>query len=157
KLSGLLTVTPLVNIVLLARDLFDGKGDAAVAVIVVLSTLLYALAALARAARIFGAEGGLYSEQSNWSDLFRRPDQPQRPATVTRALFCVALLFPLYFVLHFTIPMLEPLELRLGMTALAAGLLFVGWPLLWGAFGRVEVASAFQGNHSGWRAFPGAL
>src|SRR5262249_36178787 len=157
KLSGLLTVTPLVNVVLLARDLFKGEADPALAVVVVLSTLLYALAALAGAARIFGAEGVLYSEQTSWADLFRRPDQPQRTATVTAALFCVALLFPFYFVLHFTIPLLKPFELYLGMTALATVVLFVVWPLVWGAFGRVEVASAFQADRSGWRAFPGAI
>src|SRR5262249_43840326 len=107
--------------------------------------------------RTVGAGGVLYSEQTSWGALFRRPDQPQRTATVTAALFCVALLFPFYFVLHFTIPLVKPFELYLGMTALAAVVLFVVWPLVWGAFGRVEVASAFQADRSGWRAFPGAI
>src|SRR5262249_34928578 len=43
KLAGVYTVLPLVNIVLLARDLFEGSADAGLAAIVVLSTLLYAL------------------------------------------------------------------------------------------------------------------
>src|SRR5262249_13598169 len=44
KLTGWRAVTPLLNVVLLARDLFEGKADAALAAVVVLSTLLYALA-----------------------------------------------------------------------------------------------------------------
>jgi ABC-2 type transport system permease protein/sodium transport system permease protein len=156
ELSGLLSVTPLLNIVLLARDLFEGRA-VPWAFVVVLSTFLYALAALAGAARIFGGEGVLYSEQTNWSDLFRRPAQPQSAATVTSALFCVALLFPLYFIAHFTVGRVEDLELRMGLTSLAAVFLFVVWPLLWGAFGRVQPLPGFQADRAAWRTYPGAI
>ena len=72
KLEGLRTVAPLLNIVLLARDLFEGKAQLLPAVVVVVSTSLYALAALALAARVFGAEAVLYSESGGWLGLFRR-------------------------------------------------------------------------------------
>src|SRR5262249_46331319 len=61
KLEGMLTVAPLVNIVLLGRDSLEGNGSWAPAVIVIASTFLYALAAIAGAARTFGAESVLYS------------------------------------------------------------------------------------------------
>ena len=41
-----------------------------------------------QAARIFGAEGVLYNEQSTWSDLFRRPQEVQAiPAVASRSFF----------------------------------------------------------------------
>ena len=98
ELSGILLVTPLANIVLLGRDLFALKASGAATIIVVVSTLLYAAAAIAVAARIFGAESVLYSSQSGWSDLFRRPRQPQTSPTVTAACLCLAIMFPAYFV-----------------------------------------------------------
>jgi ABC-2 type transport system permease protein/sodium transport system permease protein len=72
RLQGPLLVVPLLNVVLLARDLFEGTARAGPAAVVVLTTLLYALAAVALAARVFGAEAVLYSQQGRWSDLFRR-------------------------------------------------------------------------------------
>ncbi len=71
-LTGTLAVVPLLNIVLLARDLFMGKADPLLAATVLLSTFLYALAALAVAAQLFGAEGVLYSEHRGWFDFLRR-------------------------------------------------------------------------------------
>ena len=53
KLDGVLTVLPLVNIVLMTRDLFEGGVELGPGSIVVVTTLMYALAALALAARVF--------------------------------------------------------------------------------------------------------
>src|SRR5262249_25962010 len=53
SLTGLYAVTPLLNIVLLARDLLGGRAYVASALIVVFSTLVYALAALAGPPPIF--------------------------------------------------------------------------------------------------------
>src|SRR5205807_2950224 len=54
KLQGALAVAPLVNMVLLGRDLFAGAANPMTAGVVVLSTFLFGLAALALAARVFG-------------------------------------------------------------------------------------------------------
>lgn len=70
--AGPLALVPLVNIVLLARDVFAGTATPGVAAAVVAVTLLYALAALALAARVFGTEAVLSSEGGTWADLFRR-------------------------------------------------------------------------------------
>lgn len=98
ELTGILLVTPLANIVLLGRDLFALKASGAATIVVVVSTLLYAAAAIAVAARIFGAESVLYSSQSGWADLFRRPRRPQTSPTITAACLCLAVMFPAYFV-----------------------------------------------------------
>jgi ABC-2 type transport system permease protein/sodium transport system permease protein len=99
ELSGLLLVTPLANIVLLGRDLLALKAGGAATTTVVASTLLYAAAAIAVAARIFGSESVLYSTQSGWSDLFRRPRVAQSAPSVTAAFVTLALVFPAYFLL----------------------------------------------------------
>jgi len=72
RLSGLLTVVPLLNIVLLARDLLEGHADPVSAAVVVLATAAYAVLAIALAAQVFGAEGVLYGESGGWRALLRR-------------------------------------------------------------------------------------
>jgi sodium transport system permease protein len=100
RLEGATLVTPLLNIVLLGRDLFDGKADVAAAFLVVTSTLMYALAAIAVAARIFGAEGVLYNEQVGWSDMLRRSPEVRSRPSVASALLCLAVMFPAWFLLR---------------------------------------------------------
>ena len=144
KLSGLLLVTPLANIVLLGRDLFALKATGAAAVTVVASTLLYAGAAIALAARIFGAESVLYSTQSGWVDLFRRPRAVLPAPTATAALVCLALMLPAYFLF---INLAGRLENSVGGQLLAGvvatSVIFGAIPLAACAVRRVAVAPAF--------------
>ncbi len=156
KLTGLYTVTPLLNVVLLARDLFAGEAQAGAAVLVVLSTAVYALAAIAVAARIFGSEAVLYNEQSGWSDLFRRPAEWTPTASVTGGLLCLALIFPAWFALASLTARASP-DTRPPLQAAATLLLFVGIPLLAAAWGRVRPGSAFQLHGAPWLAFPAAV
>lgn len=97
KLGGMLAVAPLVNIVLLARDVMQGVAEPLPAIVAVLATGLYAIAALAVAARIFGSDSVLYGSQGSWEDVFRRPEQPQPQATVGGAWLAAALVYPVYF------------------------------------------------------------
>jgi ABC-2 type transport system permease protein/sodium transport system permease protein len=161
SLSGPLCVVPLINIVLLARDLLDPARsiDPVAALVVVVSTLLYALAALAVAARIFGAEGVLYSEQSSWADLFRRPTEPRRVARVGGALLCLALMFPAYFFAHALLarwPGVPP-ALRVLFPVLLTILLFGGFPLAAAVLTRVELTTGFQLHRAPWPAYLGAV
>lgn len=59
RLEGLVLVVPLLNIVLLGRDVFAGMAQPMDAAVVVGATLLYALAAVALAAALFGREAVL--------------------------------------------------------------------------------------------------
>jgi sodium transport system permease protein len=146
KLGGVLAVLPLVNIVLLTRDLFESGTEpisAAIVTVVIVTTLLYAIAALSLAARVFGAESVLYSEQSSWSDLMRRPDAPQATATVPAALWCLALMVPLQFALMAGVRPLAGLDyaLMLALSLLVNLLLFGALPSLFIYLGRVELRS----------------
>jgi ABC-2 type transport system permease protein/sodium transport system permease protein len=155
-LAGVYAVTPLLNIVLLGRDLFAGKAELAAAGVVVFSTLVYALAALAVAARIFGAESVLYSEQTAWADLFRRPARQQSAASPAAALLFLALLFPLYyFATRTLIAPAGPGE-REVFQVLMTLLLFVALPLLAGGWGRLRLSEAFRMRPAPWLAYPAA-
>jgi ABC-2 type transport system permease protein/sodium transport system permease protein len=72
SLSGPLAIVPLLNIVLLTRDLLGGHADPVSAAVVVIVTAAYAVMALWLAAQIFGAEGVLYGESGSWRALLRR-------------------------------------------------------------------------------------
>lgn len=146
SLSGPLAVVPLVNIVLLSRDVLDASANPMIAGIVVLVTLLYALAAIAVAARVFGTEAVLSSETSGWSDVFRRPLTPRPAAEPAGALLCLALLFPIYFLVTTGLARIEALDLqaRLLLASLINLVLFAGVPLLACWFGRVQSVSGLR-------------
>ena len=55
-MAPLVAIAPLVNIVLLARDVLSGSVPPAAALAAVISTVAYASAALAIAARLFGSD-----------------------------------------------------------------------------------------------------
>jgi ABC-2 type transport system permease protein/sodium transport system permease protein len=161
SLAGPLAVVPLINIVLLARDLFlsQGQADPLLAVVVILSTLFSATAALALAARIFGAEGVLYSEQGSWSDLFRRSARSRPTGTVSGALLCLALLFPSYFLVNGLLAQWLPADpgVRVAAIALASVALFGGFSLLGAYLGRVRLVSGLQLRRGPWLAYPAAV
>ena len=99
KMSGLLSVTPLINIVLLGRDLFEGRMVPKLFAWAVISTALYAMLALAVAARVFGSDAILYGSQGSVRDLFRRPKESRLVPTLTQAMLALAVLFPAFVVL----------------------------------------------------------
>ena len=145
KLAGALQVAPLVNVVLLARDLLQGQATLFSAAIVVGSTLLYAAAALSLAARIFGGHAILYESQTAWSDLFRRPTEPQAAPQVASAMLCLAILFPICFVLKGVLGQLadERIEMQLLLTSFATFTAFMVLPLWAARLGNVALPLAF--------------
>ncbi|MDB5391231.1 MAG: Abortive infection protein [Planctomycetaceae bacterium] len=159
KLAGPLMVAPLLNVVLLARDLLMGQGDLMSAALVVGSTTLYAAAALAFAARIFGTHAILYESQTAWADLFRRPPLPQSTPQLASAMLCLACLFPLCFVLKGVLSSVagQQIELQLTLTSLATFVAFIGLPLWAASAGHVPFRLAFAWRWPPLLAIPGAI
>jgi ABC-2 type transport system permease protein/sodium transport system permease protein len=93
ELSLPLAVTPLVNVVLLARDVFAGSATMFMTLIVATSTILCAACSIALAARIFGSDAILYGSGGSWSDLFRRSVAPVDAPSLPAAAFCLAIVF----------------------------------------------------------------
>lgn len=148
RLGGLLNIVPLLNVVLLAREILEGPVRVGDAAIVVASTIVYAAAAISVAARLFGAEAVLYSEQGQWSETFRRPRHHSDAAPRSAALLCLAVLFPAYFLatggLSWLGRTLElPIPYRLAMSGVTAVVLFLGVPLAFALYGRVRLATGF--------------
>jgi ABC-2 type transport system permease protein/sodium transport system permease protein len=137
-----MAVTPLVNIVMLARDLLEGTVVTGLAVVAVCSTLVYIAAAIALAARIFGTDAILYGSPATWSDLVRRPAASQGAATLPTAMLALALMFPLYFVLWSGLGLSSDLSIarQLTVIGLITTVVFGGVPLLISLYNRVQWA-----------------
>jgi sodium transport system permease protein len=148
EFKGWMAVTPLVNIVMLTRDLLEGSVQTSLGIAAVCSTLFYIAAAIAIASRIFGTDAILYGSPATWSDLMRRPQEVQRSVTLSTAMFGLALMFPAYFVLANSL--LRSPELAMGqrliVNALVTVAVFGGIPVVMAMLGRVRWSSGL-----GWR------
>ncbi|HEX4415232.1 MAG TPA: ABC transporter permease subunit/CPBP intramembrane protease [Lacipirellulaceae bacterium] len=138
-----MAVTPLVNIVVLARDLLEGSVQPGLAIAAVCSTIFYIGAAIALAARIFGTDAILYGSPATWSDLVRRPSTPQRSVTLAGAMLGLALMFPAYFVLANDLAGSPELSMahRLVVCGLITAAVFAGIPIAVATIARVRWSS----------------
>jgi ABC-2 type transport system permease protein/sodium transport system permease protein len=138
--AGWMAVTPLVNIVMLARDLLEGTVKAELAVAAIFSTAFYIVAAIALAARIFGTDAILYGSQQTWSDLVRRPRTPQQAAGLPAAMFALAVIFSCFFILGTGLGRSTeiPPERRLIVNALITASIFGGIPIAMATFMRLR-------------------
>ncbi|MGL5094759.1 MAG: CPBP family glutamic-type intramembrane protease, partial [Planctomycetia bacterium] len=159
SLSGPLQVAPLVNIVLLARDLFDGRADAGAAFVVVASTALYAVAALMLAARVFGAESVLYAAQSSWTDLFHRPRELRATASPSSALTVLAVTFPTFFLVSKSLAQAGDWSLgeQLFLAAASNAVVFAGLPLATVFARRLKSRTSLGLERFAFAAWPMAL
>lgn len=151
KINGPLAVTPLVNTVLMGRDLLLGEVNVLMFAIVLISTALYGVLALAVAARIFGSDVVLYSSGGSWSELLKRPAEVQKFASIPVAMSTLAIVFSLFIVLG-SVP--SRLDTTLSNQLLAAGvtsfLLFVLVPVLAARVARVNAISGFGIHQPRW-------
>lgn len=145
ELSGLLAVAPLVNIVLLSRDILEGNVLPMMAGLAIVSTVLYAGGAIFVASRIFGNDALLYASRGSWSELFQRPTVQLHAPTPTVTLTCLATLFPLFFVLaNLATGLPVTLRSQLFINAAITTIVFGLWPLIFAFAQRVSVWSGFQ-------------
>jgi sodium transport system permease protein len=140
EFAGWMAVTPLVNIVMLARDLLEGTVKTELAVAAVVSTAFYVVAAIALAARIFGTDAILYGSQQTWSDLVRRPATPQRAAGLPGAMLALALIFSCFFTLGTGLARSTEIsmERQLIVRALITAIVFGGIPIAMATFLRLR-------------------
>lgn len=131
-LNGPLAIAPLVNIVILAREVLQGTAQAAPAVITILSTVGYAAAAIAIASKLFGSDAVTRTSQQSFGSLFKRPEQVTVAPSPQTAAMMLALLVPVYYlvsnVLIRIVPNLE-IESVLSLNAVALVLTFGLIPL----------------------------
>ena len=97
RLSGAFTILPLINIVLLARDMLSGSVEPNNAFVAIVSTFAYAAAALSVAARLFGSDAVTRTSEKSIGSLLQRPRDSSPYPTPQAATLMLALLVPVYF------------------------------------------------------------
>ena len=158
--NQLLAIVPVINVVLLARDLFQDAVNPVLATATILSTLFYAMAALGLAGRIFGTDAVLYGSQATWLELLRPTRRRPEVPSLSAALFCVALVFPVYFV---GANLLGRWGARSGvyyqlLMAGATTLLVFGFlPWVVARLQRLNLSETFRLRRPPWIAFPAGL
>lgn len=158
QMNGLLAVTPLINTVLMGRDLLQGNVDLLMFAVVLISTALYGVLALSLAARIFGSDAVLYGSAGTWSDLFQRPLHRRKVATVPVAATCLAALFSLFIILSGLPGRLSTvLGTQLMLNAVVLLVLFVGVPVGAAVVARIQWRTGFALHIATGRDYLAAL
>ncbi len=99
SLAGPWAVAPMVNLLLLARDVIENKVEWVPALVAILSTATYGLLAMMWAARSFGSDAILYQTHGSFGEMFARPLKTRALVPLPVVMFCLVVLFPLNFVL----------------------------------------------------------
>lgn len=160
RLAGPIMIMPVANIVVLTRELFLERFDYFAIFLVVLSTSLYAGAAVAVAAKLFGQEAVLFADAGSVRTIFQRKFfKPRAVPSAAQALLAVVLAFTLNFYIQQAI---AKSGLNQGVRYLAAvGLtivvVFAVVPWFAARYTRVNPTSAFQLGAPAWRAWPAAV
>ena len=161
RLEGVMLVMPVGNMVLLARDLLLGAAMSYWTVtLVLLSTTLYAGAAVAVAAYVFGKESVVFADAASIKVMFSRAlARPTDAPSVPMALIFVALLFPTWFFIQSALSPGpgESAEYLLRTTGYLMPLLFVVLPagVLW--YWKVNVRETFRLHRPATRHLLAAL
>ena len=95
KLDGVFCLVPMVNVLLLGRDVINHDVQWLPALLAIASTVFYALVAIRFAAERFGGDGVLYANQGTLSELVSRPKESQSHFSFAAALLGLALLLPI--------------------------------------------------------------
>lgn len=151
KLTNGTATIPLVNMLLLSRELLQGTVTLLPAIVAVVSTVLYAAASLAMAAQVFGNDAVAIGSRGRWKDFLVRSDSVALRPSITMALVGLAILFPAYFVASGILSRGEaqPSE-RLGLSALMTVVLFVGIPSLLMRWQRVSLTEGLGFKRPMW-------
>ena len=143
QMTFVLALLPLVNIILLGRDLVAGQFDGALIMVTVVSTILYGALALAIAGRIFGSDAVLSGGSVSWSEFFPRRDAVQPFPTLPVAMLLLAVLFPAFIVIGGMATRVDAtIQTRLWINAGVTLFLFVGLPILFCRVFRLNIRTA---------------
>ncbi len=148
QLAGLTSVTPMMNLLVLARDIIQGQASLGPAVLAVVSTLVYAFVAISIAARMFGADSILYTQQQGISGILSRPRRTSNLVPIVWALLSLVLLLPINMVSIGVLGRLaKSLEGNFSMYCLLMGsftlLSFFVVPLVIAWFRKVNISEGF--------------
>ena len=145
QFTTLLGIVPLINILMLSRDIMTGQSTLVPAFAAVFSTIIYACATLVIASRLFGAEAATSGAQESWSELFGRPKKPQMQPDIGELAIYLAILFPVFFVASNLGGILELKgSSALFFNAAFLFLLFLILPMAYSWYRRVDIPNTFR-------------
>jgi sodium transport system permease protein len=146
NLDSITAVTPLINILLLSRDLLEGTARLLPALVAIISTVLYGLAALALAAQVFAADAVAVGSRGRWSEFLKPPADSRSVPTTAMAFVALAILFPAYFVASGILARISEISpsYRLFVSGAMTVLLFMGIPILLLRWSRVSMISGLS-------------
>ncbi|MEL7496638.1 MAG: ABC transporter permease subunit/CPBP intramembrane protease [Planctomycetota bacterium] len=150
-LSGPYAVCPMINILLLARDVINGSVELVPAFVAVVSTIVYSLAAIGLAARIFGSDAMLFADNRSLLEVLQRPRKSTKTVPFDAAMLCLVLLLPMNFLaIGFLSRMpsdtVGQVQLRFLMMGFFLFLTFLVVPTLIARHQRTETGSGFGLN-----------
>ena len=158
EMTPLLAIVPLVNVVLMGRDLLSGYFNAGLFTVTIVSTVIYGLLALSIAARVFGADSILTGGRTSWTDMFRRTPERQSEPTVSSAMLFLAVLFPAFIVIAGLSNRFEAsIANRLIYNASITLGLFVLLPILFAVIFNLVKRSTFRLSPAHWTYFLAAV
>ena len=159
RLTPVLSLVPLVNIVLLGKELFQGIASPALFLLTLIVTAGYSFGALLVASRIFGNDAILYtSDLRAETGNGRRVKGTQVPTGLI--LKCLAVILPALIVLSGLRGRLVSPEDTQGQLLLSAGLLVLLFAIVPAVFLRqanVRLKSAWSLNPFGWSSILGSV
>ena len=161
RLQGAMLVLPVGNMVLLARELFQQTCDWTAVVIVLLSTSLYAVAAIALATRLFGQEAVLFVDTGSYKTLLlRRFLTPRTMPSLAQVLLLAAVLFPVSFYVQGALigDTVERFVDKLQRVALVQfGILFLLVPIAMCVYLKINLRTGLRLAAPRWPAWLAAL
>ena len=159
RLEGAPVVLPVLNMLLLAREVIEGGADPFAATTALITTALYTAGALTLAARWFAADAVAVGSRASWADLLQRPELPENSPTLATSLVTLAALFPLYFFASGALGRWfdsSPTPRLLMSGGLTIGL-FALFPTLVTTWQRIPLDRAWALRPARWLAWPGAI
>lgn len=157
--GGLLLVVPIGNMALLVRELLEGRtGLFDHVTVVLLSTALYAIAALLLAIRCFGQEVIMFGDsRSVGTILARRLFLPTPRPTVTQTLLLTAVLFPITFCLQSLLAQATWTDPWRWLSPIQYLVLFLAFPTGLALYLKVDLSETFSLRLPSGRAWAAAL
>jgi sodium transport system permease protein len=134
RLEGANMVMPVGNMVLLTRELLSGANvSAGTLAWVLLSTSMYAAAAVAIAAHVFGRESVVFADSVSWHAILnRRFFRKKRLPSLSGVALYAAILFPVWFYVQASLQRADDADIAtvLNGSAILMPLFFVILPLI---------------------------
>lgn len=159
ELSRTTSVVPLVNILLLSKHYLEGNAEVLPAVVAILSTILYGVAALGLAAGVFGADAVAVGSRGKLQDLLHASSDTHKAPSTAVALVGLAFLFPAYFVVSGVLSRQDylPVSMRLIISAIMTVVLFLVFPILLLRFEKVPTRLGLSLLKTPFAIFVGAI